>query len=128
MLLNDCECFESGRFKPAERMYAPAMGRARKFVPPGQQWTPRHVEVLNLLARGRTNPEIAETLGITLDGAKYHIREILSALGAGRDQRALAIEAKPEESCAPAGRSLGFARRNWRGARGWRPGLSVSRP
>lgn len=81
-------------------MYAPAMGRARKFVPPGQQWTPRHVEVLNLLARGRTNPEIAETLGITLDGAKYHIREILSALGV--DSREDAADYWRAETSAPS--------------------------
>lgn len=36
---------------------------------------------MELLARGRTNAEIAEHLEITLDGAKYHVREILGKLG-----------------------------------------------
>ena len=42
--------------------------------------TPRQREVLDLLARGATNGEIAERLGITLDGAKWHVREILARL------------------------------------------------
>lgn len=42
--------------------------------------TPRQREVLELIARGRTNGEIAEQLGITLDGAKFHVREILAKL------------------------------------------------
>ena len=44
-------------------------------------WTPRQREVLNLLTRGRTNREIAEELGISLDGAKWHVSEIISRLG-----------------------------------------------
>lgn len=43
--------------------------------------TPRQREVLDLIARGKTNGEIAEQLGITLDGAKFHVREILAKLG-----------------------------------------------
>jgi DNA-binding CsgD family transcriptional regulator len=42
--------------------------------------TPRQCEVLGLIAGGKTNPEIAEALGITLDGAKFHVREILGKL------------------------------------------------
>jgi DNA-binding CsgD family transcriptional regulator len=47
---------------------------------PGQQWTPRQREVLDLLAKGHTNGQIAERLGISLDGAKWHVSEILSKL------------------------------------------------
>ncbi|MEX0782848.1 MAG: helix-turn-helix transcriptional regulator [Dehalococcoidia bacterium] len=43
-------------------------------------WTPRQREVLDLIARGKTNQEVADTLGISLDGAKWHMREILSKL------------------------------------------------
>jgi len=39
--------------------------------------------VLELLAAGRTNAQVAETLGISLDGAKWHVGEILGRLGAG---------------------------------------------
>lgn len=52
--------------------------------------TPRQQEVLALVARGRTNGEIALALGISLDGAKWHVGEILSKLGASsREEAAL---------------------------------------
>lgn len=44
-------------------------------------WTPRQREVLALLVRGRTNGQIAEELGISLDGAKWHVSEIITKLG-----------------------------------------------
>lgn len=43
--------------------------------------TDRQREVLQLIAEGRSNPEIATRLGVTIDGAKWHVREILSKLG-----------------------------------------------
>ncbi|MGH2633178.1 MAG: LuxR C-terminal-related transcriptional regulator, partial [Tepidiformaceae bacterium] len=45
------------------------------------EWTPRQREVLGLLAAGRTNIQIAELLGITMDGAKWHVSEIITRLG-----------------------------------------------
>ena len=50
--------------------------------------TPREYEVLALLREGLTNPQIAERLGITLDGAKYHVSEILGKLGVDSRQEA----------------------------------------
>ena len=51
--------------------------------------TPREQEVLALLREGLTNPQIAERLSISLDGAKYHVSEILSRLGvSSRDEAA----------------------------------------
>lgn len=44
-------------------------------------WSPREREVLDLIARGRTNGEIAETLGITFATAKWHVSELISKLG-----------------------------------------------
>ena len=43
--------------------------------------TPREWDVLELVRLGLTNPEIGERLGISRDGAKYHVSEILSKLG-----------------------------------------------
>ena len=43
--------------------------------------TPRQCEVLDLIREGLTNEQIAERLGITLDGAKFHVSEILGRLG-----------------------------------------------
>ncbi len=53
------------------------------------QWTPRQREVLDLLVRGYTNSEIAQRLGISLDGAKWHVSEIITRLGVdSRDEAA----------------------------------------
>ena len=41
----------------------------------------RQREVLDLIVAGKTNAEIGETLGITLDGAKWNVSEILTKLG-----------------------------------------------
>ncbi len=41
----------------------------------------RQEEILRLITGGKTNPEIAEMLGMTLDGAKWNVSEILTKLG-----------------------------------------------
>lgn len=51
-------------------------------------WTPRQREVLDLMARGRTNTEIAGALGISLAGAKWHVSEILSKLNSDSREEA----------------------------------------
>ena len=52
-------------------------------------WTPRQREVLDLLVKGYTNSEIAQRLGISLDGAKWHVSEIITRLGVdSRDEAA----------------------------------------
>ncbi len=57
--------------------------------------TPREWEVLALLRDGLSNPEIAERLGITRDGVKYHVSEILGKLGLASREEAAAW--RPEE-------------------------------
>ncbi len=57
--------------------------------------TPREWEVLALLREELTDQAIADRLGISLDGAKYHVREILSKLGVTSRQEAAAWH--PEE-------------------------------
>ncbi len=46
-----------------------------------KDWTPRQKQVLDLLLRGQTNSQIAASLGISLDGAKWHVSEIITRLG-----------------------------------------------
>jgi len=53
--------------------------------------TTREREVLALIRRGLTNEEIAHHLGITLDGAKYHVSQILSKLGVTTREEAAAV-------------------------------------
>ena len=53
------------------------------------QPTQRQREVLDALVEGKTNAEIAERLGITVDGAKWHVGELLAQTGCG-DRQALA--------------------------------------
>lgn len=55
------------------------MGRTRQLA---HELTPRQRQVLELLARGHTNAEIGEKLGITLAGAKWHVSELLTKLDA----------------------------------------------
>jgi len=57
--------------------------------------TAREREVLDLIGRGLTNEEIAERLGISLDGAKYHVSQILSKLGVGTREEAAAWRPEP---------------------------------
>jgi DNA-binding CsgD family transcriptional regulator len=52
--------------------------------------TARQRDVLALMARGKTNREIGEALGISLDGAKFHVSEILAALGVDSREEAVA--------------------------------------
>src|SRR5438128_8828791 len=53
--------------------------------------TDRERDVLELLRRDFTNEQIAERLGISLDGAKYHVSQILSKLGVATREEAAAV-------------------------------------
>ena len=70
-----------------ERRTMPAAELARDL-------SPREVEVLRLIARGRTNPQIAKEMLLSTSTVKNHVQRILSKLGVSdRTQAAiLAIE------------------------------------
>jgi len=53
--------------------------------------TDRERDVLELLRRDFTNEQIAERFGISLDGAKYHVSQILSKLGVATREEAAAV-------------------------------------
>ncbi len=55
--------------------------------------TPREWEVLALLREGLSNPEIADRLGISRDGVKFHVSEILTKLGVSSREEAAAWSA-----------------------------------
>jgi DNA-binding NarL/FixJ family response regulator len=60
-----------------------------------QALTPREREVLELIAEGRSNPAIAEQLGITLRSTEKHVTSIFAKLGlpagGGDHRRVLAV-------------------------------------
>jgi DNA-binding NarL/FixJ family response regulator len=47
--------------------------------------------VLSLLAKGLSNAEIAQRLGISISTVKYHVRGIMSKLGAASRAEAVAL-------------------------------------
>ncbi|MPZ49961.1 MAG: hypothetical protein GEU75_11820 [Dehalococcoidia bacterium] len=64
--------------------------------PPTQDiLTPREWEVLELLRAGLTNDQIAERLGISYDGAKFHVSEIITKLGVRTRYEAAAWRPSP---------------------------------
>ena len=64
--------------------------------------TPREWQVLDLIDQGLTNDEIARRLGISFDGAKFHVSEILSKLG---------VSSRHDAAAAAYGHRRGVARR-----------------
>jgi NarL family two-component system response regulator LiaR len=58
---------------------------------PRYHLTPREQEILDLMAEGLSNPEIAERLVISLSTAKFHVSSILSKLGVTSRTEAIAL-------------------------------------
>jgi DNA-binding CsgD family transcriptional regulator len=59
----------------------PQERRVEQLLAQRFEWTERQCEVMDLLARGKSNQDVADALGISLDGAKWHMRESLAKLG-----------------------------------------------
>jgi NarL family two-component system response regulator LiaR len=58
---------------------------------PGKDLSVRELEVLALMAEGLSNAEIAQRLTISVSTVKYHVRGILSKLGAASRAEAVAL-------------------------------------
>jgi RNA polymerase sigma factor (sigma-70 family) len=66
-------------------------------VQPADGLTSREREVLDLLARGASNREIADRLGISESTVSKHVSRILEALGVtNRTQAALSVRARSD--------------------------------
>jgi DNA-binding NarL/FixJ family response regulator len=64
-----------------ERRFAPAAASAGDSVL-SEPLTPRELEVLELMAKGLGNRDIAQALGISSHTAKFHVAQILEKAGA----------------------------------------------
>jgi NarL family two-component system response regulator LiaR len=67
---------------------------ARNGQKPGGDLSRRELEVLELLVAGKSNPEIAEALTISLPTVKSHVSSILSKLGAANRAEAASVAVK----------------------------------
>jgi len=61
---------------------------------PNYGLTDREREVLALIASGKSNLEIAETLGVSASTARFHVSTILSKMGAANRAEAAALAVK----------------------------------
>ena len=69
--------------------------RVRGEVPPGGlSLTPREREVLEALARGLGNKQIAAELGVSERTVKFHVSSLFAKLGAGNRTEAVTIAAR----------------------------------
>jgi DNA-binding CsgD family transcriptional regulator len=64
--------------------------------------TPRQWEVLALLREGLSNEQIALRLGISVDGVKFHVSEILSKLGVSSRNEAARWEGQQRQAAPSA--------------------------
>ncbi len=69
--------------------------------------TPREVDVLRLMGNGDSNKAIAETLGITLDTTKKHVRNVIDKLQARSRTHASIIAAQAGIVGKPINGNLG---------------------
>ena len=69
----------------------PPQGRAAAALPGmAEALTGRELEVLRLIAAGRSNPGIARELFVSLDTVKKHVTHLLGKLGAANRTEAAA--------------------------------------
>ena len=85
-----------------DRFLASGAGPAPDSIPDVAQLTEREREVLLLVARGRSNQEIAEDLFISPHTAKTHVNRIMTKLHA-HDRAQLVIVAYESRLLAPGG-------------------------
>lgn len=74
-----------------ERVVSPEISRLIANDPPARELTERQREILAAMARGRSNKEIADELGIAPDSVGQHVMAIRAKLGAANRTEAVAI-------------------------------------
>jgi two-component system nitrate/nitrite response regulator NarL len=66
----------------------------RRTLEAGEELTPRELEVLECLALGLSNKEIASRLGVSFHTVKFHVNSILGKLSAASRTEAVALAAR----------------------------------
>ncbi len=73
---------------------SPVRASGARHLPPQEPLTERELEVLNLLAQGMPNKEIAAHLVISERTAKFHVSSIMGKLGATNRTEAVSLAAQ----------------------------------
>ena len=81
----------AGRPTLAEEATEALMESTRQKTEPGRDLTGRETEVLDMMAQGLTNSQIAERLTVSESTVKFHVRNILSKLGAASRSEAVSL-------------------------------------
>lgn len=76
--------------------------------------TPRQWQVLRLVREGMSNEQIALRLGISIDGVKFHVSEILGKLGVSSRNEAARWLTEGEQAAGPTASLRGGWRRQSR--------------
>ena len=78
------------------RVISPAVRKLISTDPPAPELTPRQAEILQAMARGLTNKDIAKMFGIRTDGVNEHVLAILAKLGAANRTEAVATAVRKQ--------------------------------
>jgi DNA-binding NarL/FixJ family response regulator len=76
------------------RYMSPTVGRMSDEISNHPSLTARELEVLQCLARGHSNLQIAKEMGVTEDTAKFHVKNVLGKLGVPSRSKAVALSQK----------------------------------
>lgn len=88
------QIFQALRLIHAGGTLLPSEALRRLMAPGREQLTPREQEVLDCVALGEANREIAERLGVSERTVKFHVSAILSKLGAVNRTEAVRLAAE----------------------------------
>lgn len=72
------------------RYLSPAVGRKADETAARPELTVRELEVLQWVARGHSNLQIAQEVGVTENTIKFHVKNVLSKLGVSSRSKAVA--------------------------------------
>jgi two-component system, NarL family, response regulator LiaR len=81
----------AGRSTLAPEATQALIRRVTHPAPPGVELTPREQEVLALMVKGLSNPEIAARLVVGRSTAKFHVSSVLTKLGVSSRTEAVAL-------------------------------------